>query len=65
VFADFRFHMTLSGSLAAPDREPVRSALAGHYGGITPGIAVDAITIFRQADRAARFRILERVPFGV
>ena len=64
VFADFRFHMTLSGSLPAADREPVLSALAGHYGGIAPGIAVDAITIFRQADRGARFRILERVPFG-
>lgn len=63
VFADFRFHMTLTGRLENTRREPVAAALAEHYRAIAAPLAVDALCLFRQSDRAARFSILARFPF--
>lgn len=60
VFEDFRFHMTLSGPLPAALHAPARAALAELYGDIVPPPAVDAVCVFKQADRAGRFRILAR-----
>jgi putative phosphonate metabolism protein len=64
VFEDFRFHMTLSGSLPEPRREPVRAALAELLGEVARPLVVDAITVFRQEDRAAPFEIVERCGFA-
>ena len=64
VFEDFRFHMTLTGSLPPEKREPVRAALAARYAELAPGLQVDALTVFRQDDSDGRFRILTRCPFG-
>ncbi len=65
VFDDYRFHMTLSGPLPEERRASVRDWLAEAYRPIEDGPAIDALTVFRQADRTARFRILARYPFGV
>lgn len=63
VFADFRFHMTLTGRLDADRREPVRTALAERYRPVAAPLPVDALCVFRQPDRAGRFSILARFPF--
>lgn len=62
VFEEFRFHMTLSGPLPDPSREPLRSALDRRYRALTPETRLDAIAVFRQEDRAGRFRVLARYP---
>jgi putative phosphonate metabolism protein len=64
VFEDFRFHMTLTGSLPPEKAEPVRVALAAKYARLPPGLRVDGVTVFRQADREGHFRVLERFPLG-
>ena len=64
VFEDFRFHMTLTGSLPEERREPIRATLAAAYARLAPGLRVDAVSVFRQDDRAGRFRVLARLPFG-
>ena len=64
VFEDFRFHMTLTGSLPPERGEPVRAALAARYAELPPRLQVDAVTVFRQDDGEGRFRILERVALG-
>jgi putative phosphonate metabolism protein len=60
VFADFRFHMTLSGPLPAALQAPALAALAERYATVSPPPLLDAVCIFKQADRAGRFRILAR-----
>lgn len=65
VFEDFRFHMTLTGSLPEARRETVRARLAEHLGDVARPLAVDAISIFRQDRRDAPFRLIERIPFAV
>ena len=64
VFEDYRFHMTLSGALPAQRRTADRAALERAYAAVPPGISVDALTVFRQGDRADRFRVWARCPFG-
>lgn len=64
VLGEFRFHMTLSGPMPEPSREPVRAALAGRYRAIAPETRIDAVAVFRQEDRAGRFRVLARCPLG-
>lgn len=63
VLADFRFHMTLTGALPPDLAEPVRAALARRYAALPPGLSVDGVALYRQADRGARFRLLERARF--
>lgn len=64
VFEDFRFHMTLTGSLPEVRREPVRAGLAAFVEAMARPLAVDAIAIFRQDARSAPFRIVARLPFA-
>jgi putative phosphonate metabolism protein len=64
VFENFRFHMTLSGSLPEARREEVRDGLAAFLGDVARPLAVDAICIFHQERREAPFRVLERFPFA-
>lgn len=63
VFEDFRFHMTLTGSLPEDLREPVREALAQAYAPLAGPMPVDALVVFRQPERRQRFSILARFPF--
>jgi putative phosphonate metabolism protein len=63
VFEDFRFHMTLTGSLPEPLREPVRAALAAAYAPVAAPLRIDALAVFRQDGRQSRFTVLARFPF--
>ncbi|WP_332696857.1 DUF1045 domain-containing protein [Bosea sp. (in: a-proteobacteria)] len=62
----FRFHMTLTGSLPQDLVSPVRTALAGAHAQAVPAgpLLLDRIAIFKQADRASRFTLLDSLPFG-
>ena len=65
VFEDFRFHMTLTSSIAdGAVRARVLQALKRHFEPETGTHRFDAIAIFRQAGRDAPFDIVERVAFA-
>jgi len=65
VFEDFRFHMTLTNSIADGGvRARVLEALRRHFESQTGVHRFDAIAIFRQPDRDAPFDIVERVAFA-
>jgi putative phosphonate metabolism protein len=56
---DFRFHMTLTGRLAAERQAPLRDMLAQRFAAL--GLAqlpIDHIALFKQDSAAARFRVL-------
>lgn len=63
VFDDFRFHMTLTGALPEPRREAMRQLLDGLFtrANTGPVIALDCVTLVRQADLRARFRVLHQL----
>jgi putative phosphonate metabolism protein len=68
VLAEFRFHMTLTGSLAgAPteETEAVVAAASAMFGELnaTP-MHIDAICLFEQVDVMQPFRRTMRCPFG-
>ncbi|MDR3513589.1 MAG: DUF1045 domain-containing protein [Caulobacteraceae bacterium] len=64
VFDDFRFHMTLTGQIAD---EAVRAGalevLCEHFEAETGPHRFDGIAVFKQADRARPFDILQRFDF--
>ena len=62
----FRFHMTLTGALPQDLISPVKTALSSaHAQAVPPGeVVLDRIAIFKQADRASRFTLLDSLPFG-
>lgn len=64
VFEDFRFHMTLTGSLMHEMRTSVREQLAQEFAVRVPQgpIALDALSILRQDTRDSRFQIIARFP---
>jgi putative phosphonate metabolism protein len=62
IFDDFRFHMTLTGSLPELLRQPVRTALAEAYAPLAAPFRLDAVALFRQDGRQGRFSILARFP---
>ena len=65
VFDQFRFHMTLSARMAdGPEREAFLAALTPLAAAATADpVPVDAIALFRQADRTAPFTLVERFGF--
>ncbi len=66
IFEDFRFHMTLTGAIREDDvRERVLAALRDHFVRETGPHLFDGIGVFKQDDRQAPFRILERFSFDV
>jgi putative phosphonate metabolism protein len=61
VFADFRFHMTLTGRLT-PDRQDATLATLRRSFARACGdepIAIDRLGLFRQDGEAARFRVID------
>lgn len=66
VHEEFRFHMTLTGPVQRDKIEALCAHLAIRYvEAATPAlIKIDALTIFRQDDRASRFRIIGRFPMA-
>jgi len=59
VMEEFRFHMTLTGRLDATRREPILAMLQARFAGLgIESIAIDRLVLFRQNDKASRFRII-------
>jgi putative phosphonate metabolism protein len=66
VFEEFRFHMTLTGSLPLDRRADILSQLQARYAqmlGDAP-IAVDQIALLHQDCATARFRVLRHTSIG-
>jgi putative phosphonate metabolism protein len=62
VLDQYRFHMTLTGSLAAEQHEEIFARLTDAYAPLAGNTyAIDAISVLRQDDSAARFRVLDRI----
>jgi hypothetical protein len=60
VMEEFRFHMTLTGRLDDPRHATVLAMLRDRFATIgIERLAVDAIALFRQDNKNARFRILD------
>ena len=64
VFADFRFHMTLSGPLHEEDRALFSAAMRDLYEPYARPLIVDGIALFRQTEASSPFAILERFAFA-
>jgi putative phosphonate metabolism protein len=63
VFSEFRFHMTLTGRLRADEQARWQAALAAAFSPLAPSlVAIDAVSLVRQDDRAAPFRVIARKP---
>lgn len=62
----FRFHMTLTGSLPGDQAAPVKQALEVAYAAAIPAgpVRIDRFALFRQDERAGRFRLLDSYAFG-
>ncbi|CAH1657977.1 Protein RcsF [Hyphomicrobiales bacterium] len=62
----FRFHMTLTGSLPRDHAASAKQALEAAFAAALPtGPArIDRFALFRQDDRAGRFRLIDSYPFG-
>jgi len=59
VMADFRFHMTLTGRLAAERREPVMMMLRNRFSAVgLKTLAIDRIALCRQERPDSPFRIV-------
>jgi putative phosphonate metabolism protein len=59
VMDNFRFHMTLTGRVAAERREPLVEMLQQRFTALDlKTLAVDRIAVFRQNDAGSRFRVL-------
>lgn len=65
VMEAWRFHMTLSGRLDDVERERLMAVLAPLFRPVSAEpLIVDAISLFRQDDRSAPFRLMRRFPFA-
>lgn len=63
VFDEFRFHMTLTSSLAPEIQAAVRDALAASYSKIDAIASLNSICVCAQP-QGERFRLLRRFPLG-
>jgi putative phosphonate metabolism protein len=66
VFEEFRFHMTLTGRLSAPDRARALRLLCDKYTRIprAKSLVLDRIVVAHQPDRSSPFRVLRQAPLG-
>ena len=59
VMEEFRFHMTLTGRLDAERRGPILEMLRARFAGLgLDTLEIDRVTLFKQDDAKARFRII-------
>jgi putative phosphonate metabolism protein len=64
VMDEFRFHMTLTGRVAAERREQLVAMLQHRFAALDlQTLAIDRIAVFRQNDAGSRFRVLAQ--FGL
>ena len=66
VFDDFRFHMTLTGPLARPERERTLALLCEKFEQARGARAlhIDRVVIARQDDKSAPFRVIAAAALG-
>jgi len=64
VFADFRFHMTLSGPLHEEDRALFSAAMRDLYAPLARALVVDGVALFKQVEPSDAFVVLERFAFA-
>ena len=65
VFSEFRFHMTLTGRLPPHEQARWQAALAAAFAPLAPApLEIDAVSLVRQDDRGAPFRVIARRPLG-
>jgi len=65
VLDQYRFHMTLTGPIPSEQREETFEKLTHAYAPLAETThAIDAISVLRQDDTEARFRVLERLPLA-
>jgi len=65
VLSEFRFHMTLTGPLPPPERERFHAAYTTAFAPLAQEpVTIDALSLVRQDDRAARFRVVRRAPLS-
>lgn len=65
VFEEFRFHMTLTGRLAEPERSSVVAVLGPLVAPFCSTVlTVAEVCLFRQPDRRSPFRLRGHFPFG-
>lgn len=64
VLDDFRFHMTLTGSLPSEQKPSVVEALRALTTDVDGPVTIDAVTIVAQPSRDASFRVLMRLPLS-
>lgn len=63
VFSEYRFHMTLTGRLPAPEQARWQAVLGAAYAPLAPApVEIDAVSLVRQDDRGAAFRVIARHP---
>jgi putative phosphonate metabolism protein len=63
VMEEFRFHMTLTGRLETPRREPIVAMLQDRFAELRiERLAIDRLVLFHQNDNASRFHIIDHWP---
>ena len=64
LFDDFRFHMTLTGSVQdATTADQLGAALDAHFADLSGPHRFDGVAVFRQSDRDQPFSVRARFPF--
>lgn len=64
VFDEFRFHMTLTGALDLDAMLRIEPVLEALFAAVPPAAPINALALFAQPGREARFRLLGRFPFA-
>jgi len=62
VFEEFRFHMTLTGSLPPTTQGALAEALQAAYERVSAPVLLDSISVLEQPERSGKFKILKRFP---
>lgn len=62
VLQDFRFHMTLTGSITPLKRAEALAAMKALYRGCSAPVVVDAISVLSQSTREGQFGLIARFP---
>jgi len=63
VFEDFRFHMTLTGSLPAEQRDSVLEVLQKRFAAMDlSSVAIDHLALLRQNDATSQFTVIRHWP---
>jgi putative phosphonate metabolism protein len=66
VFGEFRFHMTLTGSLAAERRDPILAILQARFAALgIRSLKIGEVALLRQNDIKSNFTVIAHAPLQV